>query len=59
MDRQDIESVEKIRAKLALLYHRIQVSMCRGNDPQIDRQLLVFPHPEDAVLLQHSQQLGL
>jgi hypothetical protein len=59
MDRQDIESVEKVRAKLALLYHRLQVSMRGGNDPHVDRQLLVFPHPEDAVLLQHSQQLGL
>jgi hypothetical protein len=59
MDRQDMETVEEVLSKGSLLHRCLEVSIRGGDDPNADRNLVVFTDAEDAVLLQHAQQLGL
>src|SRR5918912_2834294 len=59
MDREDIETVEQILSEHPLLYHSPQVSMRGGNNPHVECNFSVFPHAQDAVLLQYAQELCL
>ena len=51
--------MEEVSAKVALLHHRTEVSIRRGDDSYADRDFSVLPNAKHAVLLQHTQQLGL
>jgi hypothetical protein len=54
-----METVEEVGSKLSLLHHGIQVAIRRGNDPHADGNFPIFTDTQDAILLEHSQQLCL
>ena len=43
--------MEKVRSELLIAYQLIQLSIRRGNDPYINRNLLIFTHAENAAFL--------
>ena len=55
MDGKDVEAVEKVRSEHLIAHHLIQLSIRRGNDPDIDRDLLIFADTEDTAFLQYPQ----
>ena len=58
-DANNIDSVEQITTKAAILNHCIDIAGRGGNDPNIDRDLLASANPTNSPLLQHPQQFGL
>ena len=59
LDRQHVEAVIQIGAKLATLDRRFQVHGRRGNHPHIAVQHLVGAHRFEFLFLQHPQQFAL
>ncbi len=56
MNRQNIEPVIQVGPKPSLFDHLLQILICGGDDPDVDRDYLVAPYAHDLPLLQHPQQ---
>src|SRR5579872_2946645 len=58
-DVDDVQAVEQIFAKRALLDHGFQVGVRCRDHPHVDFDRLVRPHARDLAVFQHAQQLDL
>ncbi len=58
-ERYDIEAVEKILAKAALLDFFFQIAIGRGDQADVQLDGARSAHALEFTLLQHAQQLGL
>ena len=56
IERQDVQTPEEIFAESTFSHHRFQVSMCRGDDPHVDRDRVMAAHPLERAVLQYTQQ---
>jgi hypothetical protein len=59
LDREDIDPVKQIFAKLILTNHRLQVAVRCGNQSHIHANALVASQPLELLLLDSAQQLRL
>ena len=58
-DREDIQTIVQIAAKLTSRYHVDQILIGRCNQPDIDFMGLTISRSFELLFLQHAQQLGL
>ncbi len=58
-DRDDVEAVEQILPKLALLHHAFQMTVGGADQAHINRDFCRLAHRAHAPLLHGAQQLGL
>ena len=59
MQRDDVEPVIEILAKLAARLLRVEIAMRGGDHPHVDRNRLRRADRPHFALLQHAQQLDL
>ena len=58
-DRENLEPVIQVAAKLAVFHHQSQISVSGGNQAEIHVKRARAPKPFKLLLLQDSQQFGL
>src|SRR6185369_15430383 len=58
-DREDVQSVIEVAAKLFLSHHLRQISVGRRDDAHVDANCFSAPQPLKFVLLEHAQQFRL
>ncbi len=59
LNRENVQPIEQVLTKLALLDEQFQVSVCRGDHAHVNLHRLIASHSLERAVLQQSQHLRL
>ncbi len=59
MESDDLKSVKQVKSEPVPVDIRLQVTVCRSNDPYVRLNLFIATNALERLILQHSQQFAL